>query len=220
MSEQSNLAGSSAAGSRRYPIITISREYGAGGRSIAKAVSEQLDIPYYDKDFMKATAEQSGYALEDIEREGEELSHTSKFLDSILNNVTAYTSSHDAIFKAQVQTILNLAQSDCIIIGRCANLILRDAGIPSFDIFLHTDVEHQLARAKELTEGEQIDDLKKYVQNLVERRETYYKTYTNHDLGNYHDYDLILDTGVLGYQNCADLIVDLVKNQKISPRHA
>ena len=215
MSEQNNTA----TGSRKYPIITISREYGAGGRSIAKAVAEQLGIPYYDKDFMKATAEQSGYSLEDIEREGEELSRSGKILDNILNNVTAYTSSHDAIFKAQVQTILNLAQNDCIIIGRCANLILRDAGVPCFDIFLHTDLEHQLARAKELTDGEQVDDLKKYVQNRVARRETYYKTYTNHELGDYHDYDLILDTGVLGYQNCADLIVDLVKNKGIRPVH-
>lgn len=196
---------------RKYPIITISREYGAGGRSIAREVAKRLDIPFYDRDFVKETASKSGYSVEDIEREGEEISSFSKLMNDLLNNVTIYKSSHDAIFLAQVETILHLASRDCIIIGRCANIILREAGIPSLDVFLYADVKDRAHRALELnTYGD--EDLQKYIAKRDERRATYYKTYTGHTLGDCHDYDISLNTGVLGYQTCADIIADLAAN--------
>ena len=126
---------------RKYPVITISREFGAGGHSIARVVSERLGIPYYDRDFAKQAAARSGYSQEDIDREGENLSRSARLLDNILNNSAGYFSSHDAIYQAQKELILQFAaEQDCIIIGRCSNLILRNAGIPSLDIFLHADV--------------------------------------------------------------------------------
>lgn len=127
---------------RKYPVITISREFGAGGHSIARVVSERLGIPYYDRDFAKQAAARSGYSQEDIDREGENLSRSARLLDNILNNSAGYFSSHDAIYQAQKELILQFAaEQDCIIIGRCSNLILRNAGIPSLDIFLHADVK-------------------------------------------------------------------------------
>ena len=71
---------------KKYPVITISREYGAGGRSVAKGLSEKLGIPWYDNDFVKLTAEQSGFSEETIKNEGEEISSLSRALDSVLNN--------------------------------------------------------------------------------------------------------------------------------------
>ena len=71
---------------RIYPIITISREFGAGGHSVGKVLSERLGIPYYDKDFVRETAARSGYSAEDIEREGENLSRSAKLLDNFLGN--------------------------------------------------------------------------------------------------------------------------------------
>ena len=202
---------------RKYPIITISREYASGGTSVAKEISEKLGIPYYDRDFVRETASKSGYSIEDIEREGEELSTISKIMNDFLNNVTIYKSSHDAIFLAQVETILRLAEHDCIIIGRCANLILREAGIPSIDVFLHADILKRTSRALELnTYGD--DDLRRYIEKRDERRATYYKTYTGHILGDYHDYDISLDTGVLGYHTSADIIIDLVQNRSLQLR--
>ncbi len=200
---------------KKYPIITISREYGAGGRSIARGVSERLGIPFYDRDFVKKTAAQSGYSVEDIEKEGENMSHAGKLMNDFLNNAVSYTSSHDGIYQAQKATILELANEDCIIIGRCSNIILREAGIPSFDVFLHADMLHRMKRAAELNENaDPTLDLKKYVEKRDDLRETYYKSYTGHVMGDYHDYDISLDTGALGYEACVDLLSDLIEKHR------
>ena len=76
-------------GKLKYPVITISREYAAYGRTIAAGLSDRLGIPFYDKDFVKETAKQSGYSEEDIVREGEDMSPASKFMNSLLNNANA-----------------------------------------------------------------------------------------------------------------------------------
>ncbi len=187
------------------PVITISREYAAGGRSVARRLSEALDLPWYDKDFVKETVLRSGFSEEDILKEGEEMSHGQEILDAILNSMVSYTSSGDAIFQAQKEEILTLAQKPCIIVGRCANIILEQAGIPSFDIFLYADMEHRKARAAELNENGKMD-LEKYIRNRDELRSIYHKHHTKIEIGDYHNYDLMLNTGLLGYDKCVDII--------------
>ncbi|MDO4489474.1 MAG: cytidylate kinase-like family protein [Lachnospiraceae bacterium] len=188
------------------PVITISREYGAGGRSVAKRLSELLGIPWYDKDFVKATVSISGFSEEDILREGEEMSSRQVFLDSILNSMVSYTSSGDAIFQAQKEEILTLAKEPCIIVGRCANIVLKQAGVPSFDVFLYADMEHRLQRAAELKENGDME-LQRYIETRDELRAIYHKHYTKSELGDYHNYDLILNTGILGFEKCVDIIL-------------
>lgn len=197
---------------RIYPIITISREFGAGGHSVGKVLSERLGIPYYDKDFVRETAARSGYSAEDIEREGENLSRSAKLLDNFLGNSMNYSSSHDAILRAQKELVLHLAQQDCILIGRCSNLILREAGIPSLDIFLHADVDTRTAHIEKLGLNGK-ENPRKYLNKIDDMRETYFKTYTKHDLGRYRDYDLCLDTGTLGYDACIDIIEKLARQK-------
>ena len=195
-----------------YPVITISREFGAGGHSIAKVLSERLGIPYYDKDFVKETASRRGYSEEDIEREGENLSRSARLLDNFLGNSMNYSSSHDAIFHAQKELVLHLAQQDCILIGRCSNLILREAGIPSLDVFLHADVDLRTEHVRKLGLSGK-EDPRKYLNKIDDMRETYFKTYTKHDLGTYRDYDLCLDTGTLGFDACIDIIEKLARQK-------
>lgn len=195
-----------------YPVITISREFGAGGHSIAKVLSERLGIPYYDKDFVKETASRSGYSEEDIEREGENLSRSARLLDNFLGNSMNYSSSHDAIFRAQKELVLHLAQQDCILIGRCSNLILREAGIPSLDVFLHADVDFRTEHVRRLGLSGK-EDPRKYLNKIDDMRETYFKTYTKHNLGTYRDYDLCLDTGTLGFDACIDIIEKLARQK-------
>ena len=190
---------------RIYPIITISREFGAGGHSVGKVLSERLGIPYYDKDFVRETAARSGYSAEDIEREGENLSRSAKLLDNFLGNSMNYSSSHDAIFRAQKELVLHLAQQD-------SNLILREAGIPSLDIFLHADVDTRTAHIEKLGLNGK-ENPRKYLNKIDDMRETYFKTYTKHDLGRYRDYDLCLDTGTLGYDACIDIIEKLARQK-------
>ena len=193
-----------------YKVITISRQYGAGGRTVAKSLSEKLGIPFYDNDFVKLTAKESGFSENDILREGEDISYVSRFVNSILNNSSSYTSSHDAIFDAQVRTILELAKEPCIIVGRCSNIILSAAKIRSFDIFLYADMEHRYKRAEELHENGSMD-LKKFIEKRDKQRDIYYKTYTGHTPGMFQDYDICLNTGAIGMDNCVDILVNILK---------
>ena len=130
-------------------VITISREYAAYGRTIAKGLSERLGIPFYDKDFVKETAKISGYSEEEVNEEGETISPAGSIMNSILNNAAPYTSSHDSIFNAEKELILKLSEKPCIIVGRCADQVLRQAGIDCFSIFLYADLDFRIKRSKE-----------------------------------------------------------------------
>lgn len=194
----------------KLPVITISREYGAGGSSIAKRLSEELGIPWYDNDFVAITAKVSGYSEEEVLKEGEEISEWSNFLNKFLNNSVAYSSSHDAIFEAQKDTMLELAKNPCIIVGRCGNIILEQAGIPSFDIFLYADKDIRVERTKERLD-KPVANIEKYVEKRDALRNNYYKAYTKENIAKAQDYNLCLDTGVIDYETCVKMIVDLLK---------
>ena len=196
----------------KYPIITISRQYGAYGHTIADGLSERLGIPYYDKDFVKETAKASGYTEEEIEKEGEDMSRSSKLLNSILNNDAVYPSSFDKIFQAQKEVVLKLAQTPCIIVGRCAECILKEEEIPCFRIFLYADKDVRVKHAAELPENAGSDiDFEKLVSKMDSTRETYYKQYTGTQMGNYHNYNISLDVGVIGVEKCIDIICGILE---------
>lgn len=197
-------------GEEKFSIITIGREYCAGGTSIAERLSERLGIPWYDRDFAAITAKNSGYSLDEVLEEGEEISEFSRFLNSFLNNVTDYKSSFDEIYKAQKEALLML-EKPCIVIGRCSNLIYREAGINSFDIFLYADEEVRLKRAIERDGKPDID--MKYIEKKDSKRENYYKNYTKHELADCRDYNICLDTGVISYDECADILAGILKNK-------
>lgn len=204
---------------RKYPVITISREFGAGGHSIARVVSERLVSHITIGILQNRLLPEADIPRKDIDREGENLSRSARLLDNILNNSAGYFSSHDAIYQAQKELILQFAaEQDCIIIGRCSNLILRNAGIPSLDIFLHADVNLRTEHIQKLGLNGK-EDPRKYLTKMDNLRETYFKTYTKHELGTYHDYDLCLDTGTLGYDNCIEIITSLAKQQGLNLKH-
>ncbi len=195
------------------PIITIAREYGAGGRSVAKGLSEKLGIPWYDQDFMDETARDSGYELETIKSEGEEMSQFDEFLDYIMKTNVTYNSSHDAIFEAQKKEVLKLSSAPCIIVGRLSNFILRENGIKTFDIFLHADLEHKVQRISELKENGK-KDIKKFIEKREALRRNYYKHYTKKNLGDYEDFNISVDTGVLGIDGTVEMLATAIKGIK------
>jgi cytidylate kinase len=194
----------------KCPVITISREYGALGRTLAAALSERLGIPYYDRDFVRKTAEVSGYGVEDIEREGEDLRRSSQVLNSILNSAVSYTSSHDEIFKAQKKVVLELSKSPCIIVGRCADHILREAGIDAFSIYLYASLQDRMARAQDLAENGDMR-LDKYIEKRDRLRRTYYKKYTGCDMGNANNYNICFDTGRIRIETCTDIVLQILQ---------
>lgn len=194
---------------KKYSIITIGREYCAGGTSVAERLSKKLNIPWYDRDFAALTAKNSGYTLDEVLEEGEEISEFSRFLNSFLNNATSYTSSYDEIYKAQKEALMMLPKP-CIVIGRCSNLIYQEEGVDSFDIFLYADEEVRLQRAKE-RDGKDIE--MKDIEKKDSKRENYYKNYTKHELADCRDYNICLDTGAIGYDECAELLANILKDR-------
>ena len=191
-------------------IITISREYGAGGHSIGQQVAKHLGIPFYDRDIIKETAKASGFDPELVEGEGEDVSSAS----SILNTICAVSSSYfsntqDAIHDVQKAIILHFAQQGpCVILGRCADEILREAGIDSLNVFIHADEVHRAVRVSEMTGSTDATQLQKLLAKKDNSRHTYYNHYTGKKWGDSRSYHLTLDSGALGYDMCVKIITE------------
>ena len=133
-------------------VITISREYGAGGHTIGKRVAQELGIELYDKDIVRETVRASGYDTETVQQEEEEVSKTSSFLKSILSNSVYYPNMQDAIHDIQKAVILRYAHTGpCVILGRCADEILRSSGIPCLNVFIHAGDIHRAERLRQMT---------------------------------------------------------------------
>ena len=126
-------------------IITISREYGAGGHSIGQQVAKELGIPFYDRDILKATVQTSGFDPDMVEHDQEDVSSTNFFFKSICSFADAsFSDTQDAIHDVQKAVILHFAkEGPCVILGRCADEILREAGMESLNVFIHADAVHR-----------------------------------------------------------------------------
>lgn len=189
-------------------IITISREYGAGGHSIGVAVAEKLGIPFYDRDIVRATAKESGFEMELIEKEEEDVSKTTSIFKSICAVSSAYyKDSQEAIHEVQKAIIINLAkQGSCVILGRCADVILKEAGIESLNVFIHADDVHRAVRVSEMTGSKNATELQKLIAKKDNSRHNYYSRFTGKKWGDSHNYNMTLDSGMLGYDLCVDII--------------
>ena len=194
-------------------IITISREYAAGGRKIAKLVAEQLNIPFYDKDIVRETAKASGFEAALIEDEGEVISRTDSILKSICSvSSLQFNDTQGVIHDVQQAIILQLVQAGpCVIVGRCADEILRQAGIDSLNVFIHADQLHRAVYASELTGITNATELQKLMAKKDSSRRNYYEHYTHKKWGDSHNYDLTLDSGKLGVDLCVQMIVEAAR---------
>ena len=195
-------------------IITISREYGAGGHSIGKGVAEALGIPFYDRDIVRETAKASGFDPELIEDEGEDISKTDSILKSICSaSSTYYRDTQEAIHDVQRVIILRFAQAGpCVILGRCADEILREVGIESINVFIHADDVHRAVRVSELIGSTNATEIQRMMAKKDSSRHTYYSRYTGKKWGDCHNYHLTLDSGILGADMCVKLIVEAARN--------
>lgn len=190
-------------------IITLSREYGAGGHTIGKTVAEKLGIEIYDKDIIRETAKASGLDESFIADKEETLSKGDSFLRSI--TPISYEQK-DVIFEIEKEVILKLAaKGPCVIIGRCADVILREAGFDTLDVFLYANEEKRAARVGELIGTKNPAAIKKAMKNVDYSRHAYYKYYTDKQWGDFNNYNLMLDTGSLGTDLCIELICAAAK---------
>ncbi len=191
-------------------IITISREYGAGGHSIGKRVAEELGIEIYDKDIIRNTVRDSGLDAGVVEREEEEISRA----DAIWRWITpaAYTDRREAIHEIERKVILMLAhKGPCVILGRCADDILEEANVESLNVFIYADDIHRAARIGELIGSTNPSEIQKAMKRTDQARHNYYQQFTGKRWGEARNYSLSLDSGLLGYDTCVKIICDAAR---------
>ena len=189
-------------------IITISREFGSGGRTIGKESAAKLGIPCYDSELLKKIAEQSGYAKEFIAEQGEYAPGGSWLAQAFSGRDYQGHSIQDELWAVQQKIITELAEKESrIIVGRCADYILKD-NENCLRVFICSDIE---SRAKRIVEqyGERNDSPEKRLKDKDKRRAAYYQFYTDMKWGNIHNYHITLNSGELGIDKCVEILASL-----------
>ena len=187
-------------------IITISREFGSGGRAIGEALAKKLNYSYYDKDLITRIAEQSGLAPEYIEKKNELSPRKGFFSYAFVGRNAAGISMEDQIHAIQRDIIKDIAEREsAVIIGRNADYILRDRE-DSLHVFIHGRMPDKLSRIRTLY---QLNDreAEKLIHDIDKRRAANYNYYTDQIWGLASNYDLTLDSSRLGYEECEKLIM-------------
>lgn len=198
-----------------YNIITVSRQFGSGGRTIAHAVAEKLGIDYYDKELIKAVAEKTGFDPGYIEEAGEYsksrsiFSYALPFTGHAAAAVNTMSTS-DFLWIMQRKVILELAEKGpCVIVGRCADYILRERE-DALHVFIRADEDFRAERIVKLY-GASEKTPEARMKDKDGRRAVNYKYYTGREWGKAENYDLSLNSGKLGIETCVSLITDLAK---------
>ena len=190
-------------------VITLCREYGAGGHTIGKKVAAELGIELYDKDIIAETAKTLGIDPSQLEKEEEVISRTESFIRSI--TPISYDRK-DEIYDIQRSVILEIVRKGpCIILGRCADALLEDAGIDSLDVFLYADEAHRAQRVGELHNTTNASEIARIMKKEDHDRRNYYTHYTGKFWGDRRNFNLMLDVGALGYDTCVKLICEAAR---------
>lgn len=191
-------------------IITISREFGSGGRFIGEEVAKQLGIKYYDKDIIAKIAEQSGFSPEYITEKAELSPKKGLFAYAFSGRDVTGKSIEDMVYEAQRKVILEIAEKEsCVIIGRNADFILKDKD-NVLNVFIHGDMPEKVARICKLYNVTE-EEAEKMMADIDKRRMTNYRFYTDQKWGMAKNYTLSLNSSELGYDLCEKIIIDCKK---------
>ena len=195
-------------------IYTIGREFGSGGREVGEKLAAKLGIKLYDKELLQQAAKDSGFCEEIFENHDEK--PTNSFLYSLVMDtysVSGYSAApfldmplNHKVFLAQFETIKKIAEKEsCVIVGRCADYALSD-NTNCINVFIHADLDVRIknvSRNLNITENKARDIINK----TDKQRASYYNYYTSKKWGDSKSYNLSLDAGKLGTDNCVEMIL-------------
>lgn len=193
-------------------IITIGRQFGSAGREIGKLLAKELDIDFYDKDIIKKCAKESGID-EKVFENAEEIANNSLIYSLSMGLFSQYgapissasVSIGDSINKVQSEIIRQIAQKgSCIIIGRCADYVLKSYS-HCIKVFIKADIEKRLDRVINVY-GYPKDTGENFIRKIDRKRASYYSCYAEGSWGSKENYDLILDSGVVGIEGAVKTI--------------
>lgn len=200
-----------------HVVITIARQYGSGGKTIAAMLAQKLGINFYSREILKMASEDSGineqlFGMSDekLRRAGWLRTLSRPYDGELLPPEDKEFTSDDNLFNYQAKVIKELAQKEsCVIVGRCANYILRDQ--PNMlSVFIHADSSFCLERALErnsLSEKE----MQRYIERTDKYRSDFYRYHTGHSWTDARYYDLCLDSGKIGFEKCVEEIISFAK---------
>ena len=187
-------------------IITISREFGSGGRFIGEQVAKKLGIAYYDKNVIGQVAEKSGLSPEYIQESAELSPKKGIFAYALAGRDITGKSVEDMVYEAQRKVILDIAEKEpCVIIGRNADFILKDRD-DVLNVFIHGNIPQKTKRICDLYQVEEKEALK-MMADTDKRRMTNYNFYTEQKWGKASNYTLCLNSSELGYERCEEIIL-------------
>lgn len=191
-------------------IITISREFGSGGRFIGEQVAKKLGIAYYDKNVIAQVAEKSGLSPEYIQESAELSPKRGIFAYALAGRDITGKSVEDMVYEAQRKVILNIAEKEpCVIIRRNADFILKDRE-DVLNVFIHGNIPQKTKRICDLYHVEEKEALK-MMADTDKRRMTNYNFYTEQKWGKASNYTLCLNSSELGYERCEEIILKCVE---------
>ena len=190
-------------------IITISREFGSGGRFIGEEVAKKLGIAYYDKNIINEIAEKSGLSPEYIQENAELSPKKGLFAYAFAGRDVTGKSVEDLVYEAQRKVILELAETEsCVIIGRNADYILKDRD-DVLNVFIHGDTPEKIQRITRLYNVEEQKAVK-MMADTDKRRMANYNFYTDQKWGKASNYTLCLNSSKLGYDRCEKIIMECI----------
>jgi len=198
-------------------IISIGRQFGAGGRRIGKALAENLHFDYYDNELITTTAKENGLDPEFFKK-ADEKSEKNYFLQQIEEYISGgfFTNSllsNDQLFKLQSDTIRKLAEEKpCVIVGRCSDYVLRDNPY-CISIFLHSSDEDRIERIKQRMKEESDEKIKEMMTLADKRRAHYYNFYSNKSWGMSSTYTLSVDVSALGEPATIEFLLGFIRKK-------
>ncbi len=205
-------------------IITIGRQFGSGGREIGKLLADRLGVQCYDRELITLASEESGYNQEVLEGADEKQANVfmqsfaiTQFAVGSRISLPTEISINDKLFFAQANVIQKLAdKGPCVIVGRCADYILRDHK-NCFHVFIHAPLEKRIARVASLY-GLNSEDARNTIIKTDKKRANYYNYYSNKVWDNVESYDLSIDSCILGAQGTVDVILKFAEQMRASTK--
>ena len=193
--------------------VTISREYGSGGREVGRKLADKLGIPLYDKEIIEQTAFKTGFAEDYVKKQGEYASARNWIEYSFSARNSYGMSPEDYLWAKQREVILDLvAKGPCVIVGRFADYILRER-TDVLNVFIHADIEKRKHRITEIYKEPENTD--KMLKDMDKKRKFNYRYYTEQEWGKCQNYDLTLDSGSLGIDHCVDIIYHICQDDEV-----
>ena len=190
-------------------VITISREFGSGGREIGIKLAEKLNIPFYDKELISMAAKQSSFAEHVLESAEEK---APDFFAYSVYSVYSMPMS-DQVFLMQSKIIKQLAEKGpCIIVGRCADYVLKEMG--SVNIFIYADIKSRIERKIKQNIGVAPEKMEEHIRSVDKKRKKYYTHYTGQNWGLAENHHLCVNSTEIGIDGCVEVILSYLSQLK------